>query len=186
MKFKILLFFLVITSCDTTKNIKLKDEGNINDALINTILDFSKSVKFENKMYYVRKDENSKDLYRFTYTANYTYYITKEDIIGSKSRHFPSSYKEVNGTLFIWKDSTKIITKKIFSLLTQNKIIDSTLYKVKEGILPENNYVSVVTDESKKYTMYYVCKNNINRFLRVYSNTSPPPSRYPLVDCSNN
>jgi hypothetical protein len=65
-------------------------------------------------------------------------------------------------------------------------IIDSTFIKIAKGELKlsEDELPVLINDDSKKSAFYFICKDEISKYVKITSNIVLPIERYPEVDCN--
>lgn len=178
-----ILLIISVLSCNSYKKNIIKI-GNQNDAIENAIYDFSNTEKGEvNKVYKIRIDNESSDLYKFVVRNEINVYTYKRIKIGDKVSGFPSRFIEVKNRLYVWEDSTQILNKDIFEKLQKYKVLDSTIYKIQNKELPQNKTPLIMTDESKKYLNYFFCKKDISKFKKIKTSKYLSVSDYPFVNC---
>lgn len=184
VRIKSLVFFLVL-SCNSYQKSMMK-EGNINNAIENLVIDFSQKEKNKiNTVYKIRIDKKTHDLYKFNIGSEDKVYMYARVSIGSKAIGFPSKFLEVNKRLYIWEDSTQVVSKEIIEKLHEYKVLDSTLYKIDMGQLPQDKTPVFTTDESKKNLNYFFCKKDISKFEKIKTNKFIRVPDYPKVSCEN-
>ncbi len=184
IKYILFLILIFIMSCSVKEKLEIKNTGDLNDAITNVIIDFSKTGKSsKNNFYYVSQYKNSKNLYCFNVSNTSKIYLHLKDSIGVKTKYFPTQFKEINKRLYIWEDSTVVISKQMLDRLQKYNVLDSTFYKIQKGLLPKSTEVYFTSNELKKSFTYYVCKTNISKFVKIYTNRVSPISKYPEVDC---
>jgi len=161
-------------------------KGLKQDAIINVVNDFSNINKSKtNTVYEVHELEESNNLFCFMITKRDKVWPQPHDTIGAVSKYFPTKFKEINKNLFVWNDSTSILSKELISKLQNYKAIDSTVYKIKTGKLDDSNWPIVKSDDSKKAVFYFICKENISKLYKQNLNTIKSPENYPKVDCGD-
>lgn len=184
-KYIFIITIIFFISCSVKEKLEIKKKGNLNDAIINVIIDFSKTNFSKDKsVYFIRNDKSSEKLFSFSISQRNKIYFHNKDSIGAKTKFFPTQFKEINKRLYIWEDSTVVINKEIINILQKHKVLDSTFYKIELGLLPKDTEVYIISNELKKAFFYYVCKNNISKFVKINRNKVYPVSKYPKVDCN--
>ncbi len=186
-KFKYILFLILIfiVSCSIKEKLEIKKRGDINDAITNVIIDYSRiDLIKDESVYFVRNDKSSDKLFSFSISDRNKIYFHDRDSIGSRTKYFPTRFKEINKRLYIWEDSTVVISKDIMGKLEKYNVLDSTFYKIEKGLLPKDTEVYFTSNELKKAMFYYVCKSNISKFVRIHRNKVYPVNKYPEVDCN--
>ena len=188
MKINLSLFnilFILILSCDTYQKSQFIKSSGQDEAIFNIVMDFSTTQKnSENRVFTVRKDEESKDLYSFSISESFKVFVQSKDSIGASPKYFPTRFKEVNNRLFVWQDSTAKISKEVIQKFHQYSLIDSTIYKINAGKLPADSMPYITTNDLKKAVFYYVCKDNIEKFKKINTNKVLSISKYPVVNCN--
>ncbi|MFN3756503.1 MAG: hypothetical protein ACK4RM_06080 [Flavobacterium sp.] len=162
---KLTFVFLFIITSYKCKTIDIPNKkGNLNEAIINSIQNFTnnhKSLLKKHNTFYVGYE---------VYTDYYCIIIS-----GSENKHlynpnkkpndnkFPSNFLEINNKLFIWYDNKKDIDENTiqtylkYSLLVDNK--NETIY-----------FLDDIMDDSIIGVSYYICKNDITNFKKIKSN----------------
>ena len=180
---KILVLFF-ICSCSGNRNSQLFEKGGKNEAIQNAITDFAKNeINKKNMAYRVLEVSESDELYCFIIGESPQIYPIPNDTIGATSEYFPTHFKEINKRLYIWEDTTAVITKEIIQNLHKYKIVDSTIYKIKTGELSVEDSPILKTNDSKKEAYYYICKENIKKYKKIRTNRILAVEDYPKVDC---
>ena len=182
--FKIFLLLIIsLQSCNGYKK-KLIINGNQGNAIENMIMDFSNTEKGRiNKVYNISIENESTSLYHFNIDSVDNVYTYKRVSIGNKVSGFPSKFIEVKKRLYIWEDSTQIVSQEIIKKLHKYKVLDSTIYKIEIGELSEEKAPSYKTNELRKSLNYFFCKNNITQYIKVKTNMYITETNYPQIDC---
>jgi hypothetical protein len=185
-KFKYIFFAILVffVSCSVKEKLEIKSTGDLNDAITNVIIDFSQT-DFSKKrtFYYVRKDDSSNKLFSFSVSDRGKINFHLRDSIGVKTKYFPTRFKEINKRLYIWEDSTIVLSSDFMKKLQEYEVLDSTFYKMEKGLIPIKP-VYFTSNELKKAMFYYVCKSNISKFVKINRSKVYPVSKYPEVDCN--
>ena len=173
---KLILFFLFI-SCIQCKPVDVKyREGNINEAIINSINDFThnhKSLIKRGNIYYIGY-KSYNDYYRITISKTESKHLYNPNIKPNENK-FPSNFYEENNILFIWFDKGKEIDKKTIQTY------------LKYGLLVDNQngtilFLDEVIDDSLEGVTYYICKNNLSNFKKIKSNQVK--NSHPRLNCN--
>lgn len=178
---------LLISSCMSINKFSLFQTGGIQEIISNLIIDFSETTNTEKgKVYefYMRND--SENISVFSVGDNPKIYMDTINYIGKKSRYFPTKYKEINDRLYIWNDSTVAISKDFIQKLNEYKVVDSTIYRIQKGELSIDEWPTITTKESKKSYIYFVCKKDISKYVKEYTNKIKSIEDYPIKGCDEN
>lgn len=173
---KIILFFLLI-SCIQCKPIDVQyKKGNINEAIINSINDFTHnhiSLIKRGTIYYIGY-KSYDDYYRVTISKTENKHLYNPNIKPNENK-FPSNYHEENNILFIWYDKDKEIDNE--TIQTYQKyglLVDS-----QNGTIV---FLDEVIDDSLEGVTYYICKNNLVNFKKIKSNQVI--NSHPRLNCN--
>ncbi|AGC76981.1 hypothetical protein LX97_03349 [Nonlabens dokdonensis] len=112
-----------------------------------------------------------------------------DDRLGeTPNSYFRNRFKEINGNLFVWKDTITPLKSDILQIIDKYKVLDSTDIKRRLGVLPKDfidNRI-VTMDHGLKSTHYYICKNQLNKYKKVKSSVAYGYYRVPDVNCPDN
>lgn len=184
MKIIKFLVFFFICSCGSNKNSQLFEKGGKNEAIQNAITDFAKTERNRKNMTYnILEVSESDELYCFIIGESPKIYPIPNDTVGATSEYFPTRFKEIKKRLYIWEDTTVVITKEIIQKLHEYKVVDSTIYKIKTGELSVEDSPLLTSNDSQKDAFYYICKENISKYKKIKTNRVMPVEKYPKVDC---
>lgn len=182
---KIFIFLgvlVLIFSCNSVNKLSLFQTGGIQEIMSNLIIDFSETTNTEKgKVYefYMRNDTGNISV--FGVDDNPKVYMDIINQVGKKSKYFPNRYKEINNRLYIWNDSTVAVSKDFIQKLNEYKVVDSTIYRIQKGELSINKWPLITTKESKKSYIYFVCKKNISKYFKKYTNKIKSIEDYPTA-----
>jgi hypothetical protein len=158
----ICLFF--VSSCAPWKDV-LVAEGDRDDAIQNAIYDFLQSSKLskEDSVFNISTQDYNEQLLAISiYGSTNKLLISTEDSVKYDYSGLAIDYKEMDGKLFYWYDSTKEVTTEIINTLTKYNMIDTTILNV---YIPPRHI-----EHSKKGVDYYFCKNNLLKYKKVKTN----------------
>lgn len=185
---RIIILFCFISlffSCKTIYKDNLFQEEGREKAILNVISDFSKSERSRNgNVFQIVDLENKGEFYRFLIDSEVRVELDTINILGLKQSYYPSRYKEINNRLYIWSDSTVSVNQKIISIMDKYKAIDSTIFKIEKGLLPESDWPIVKNSENTKILSYYVCKKNVSIFSKKWSTHEYPVSEKLKKKCN--
>ena len=184
MKYKYVLLIAVFAfgGCSTWKK-SLKANGNQNQAIENSIIDFmhSSSLSKKDSVFFIKVNDIPSGIMVVNVIANYNKVLPLSDTkIGYQTNTIPTRYIERNGKLFYWYDSKEILTTDMVGMLSNYKIIDSMNVTQLVGI-PKESYV----DDSTKGVNYFICKNNLLKYKKITTSTAFGYFEIPKVDCKN-
>lgn len=173
---KILFSFLVISFIQCKTVYVPHKKGNLNEAILNSIQDFTKTHESVIKKY---------DKFYIGYEIHDDYYQIM--ILGSERKYlfnpnknpdenkFPSGFLEENNKLFIWYDEDKKIDENTiqtylrFDLLVDNQ--NETIF-----------FLDDIMDDGIKATVYYICINDLTNFKKSITNYVKPS--HPRLNCN--
>jgi len=181
----LLVLMTLFASCSPWKS-HLVEEGSIDEARLNAILDYAYSHKLDDDDRYIRVSdrEESDELYCFSIYSKYQFMARLGDTIGvSPKCYFPTKHLEINNKLFLWEDYSTIISNELIDKMHQYDVIDSTYYKIESGQLPKDYIPVRLIDDSKQAVKYFICKKNLSIYKKVISNKYIPKNIYPDIDC---
>lgn len=161
--YKILIFALltIITSCSLKHEKKINYQINDHsDFMKIAIFDFcknkSKLLKNDNSFHVQYKDLNN-NLCRVTIIGNDNKFIVENK---DSLKNLPNKFIDCEKKLFFWKDKSSNKNDSIYA-----KFIEFNLIETNNDVLEE------FVDDKKKAAIYFFCKNNINKYKKVTSNT---------------
>jgi hypothetical protein len=160
----LLLFFLLFASCSTWRG-ALVSNGNLDDAINNTIADFLHTTKQRktDTIFGIKITNINEKIVIGIGKADNKIYPRKENEIGTFDKVFPTRYTIKNGLLFYWSDTTQAITQEIISVLEEyNHIVFN--WQDEYNLPP-----LVINDEAEGF-VYYFCKNNLKNYKKKKAN----------------
>lgn len=188
------ILLVLIYGCSATS--KISYQGGINEAINNSINDFSSTLLFKRGAafevsftdnYYlfslVKKDDGTyvwqpdksyPEIYGISILNSRTKFAYDSLDIGKVSKSVPSVVIKKNDKLFYWWDDNVTLTKKTVEILSEFGLIDDS----KENL----NYSN---DDSQKAMHYYFCKDDLSRYRRVNSNKALGYYAPPNLNCAN-
>lgn len=199
-KILIIILSLFISSCKEYKVELQTGKKGVNLARTNIILDFA-NHRYKTPKYYLKKRNGkpfdvfhvythvgNKKSYIFTISPENDGYITLgiNDTLGKvPASYFPNKFIVINGKLFLWKDNKTPLSKEILQVLNKYKVLDSTDIKEHYGMLPPGfkDTRLIILDDGLKGADYFVCKNNIRKFRRIYTNRAFGYYKNPKIKC---
>lgn len=175
-KNKIGTFFVVILFIQC-KTIEVQNKnGDINDAILNSIYDFindHKSLTKNDRVFYVG-NERINDYYLITISRTLSKHLYNPSRKPSDNI-LPSNFYEVNNKLFIWWDDQKEVDETtIQTYLSYDLLIDN-----------QNDTIvtlDVVLDDKTKGVSYYICKNDLSNYKKIKS--SYVKNSHPKLKCN--
>lgn len=186
----LIVFLLIIYSCSSYKKL-LKEEGTVDDAIENVIMDYYYSNKQEIKTHdvfalEVRKIDNK--MYDIIIDYQYNKEVLKsKDKVGSYSNSIPTKFKIYNNKLFTWNDATQPVNQETLNALYKYDRLDSTFVKLELGQLDSENYDPVMfrIDEMAETVYYIICRKNIAEFkkLKTHEYIKPGSDKLPEISC---
>lgn len=194
-----LLICACIISCVSFNDKLLTGKGNVNKARKNVIIDFANTFKTPRNylkerqgkpfdVFWVYKKKSKKNLFIFMITPETGGHISlgiKDELGKVPVSYFPNNFEVKEEKLFLWKDSLKPLRKNVLDIVENFGVLDSTDVKRELGLLPDNfkddRFVSI--DHKIKSVYYYVCKNNIKKYIKVISNKAIFKYRPPIINC---
>ena len=175
----IVVVFIPFSHCATWRE-TLALKGNINDAINNSIVDFthtSNLSKTDSVFTISVIDINEETIIIGISVPSEVVYPTNKNKVGTFDNKFPTKYIINNSKLFFWNDSTQIITQEIFDILKQYNYIDFSR--------SELSYILVggVHNDGVKGVVYYICKNNLKNYKKIGSNALRKHYKPPKLQC---
>ncbi|MEZ0007099.1 hypothetical protein ABH942_002477 [Flavobacterium sp. 28YEA47A] len=174
--FSILIFTsLFFGGCNSYKT-SLISYGNYEDAIQNTIIDFSNTSLFEKgKVFKLHFESLNNDLYHIMIIESFDnkYLYSKEKKI--EENKLPSRCFELNNKLFIWWDDNYTIDKEVFSKLEKYSMLEDD----KGGWI---TFLESSIDDKKKGVDYFICKNNLKIYKRIITRIGNIP--IPVLECN--
>ncbi len=167
-------FFIIISiRCKTTEG--LYEKGNLNEAILNSINNFTNKHKLllkKNNTFFVGHSVY-KDYYRILIIRLDSKYLYNPSIKPSENK-LPQNFYEENSNLFIWYDEDKQIDEKTIETYSKyNLLIDNQ----NETIF----FLDVNMDDSVKGVVYYICVNDLTNYKKIYSNEVK--KSHPRLNC---
>ena len=194
---------IFIISCATYKKEMYHGEGTLEQARMNAIIDFAATYKTPRSLlkkrdgkpfnvFWAVEYEKAKDTMPETYI--FSLYpdrqghisLSTKDIVGKTTDWFPTRYKEMNGKLFLWKDSLVPLSREIIEVIHSYGILDSTDVKKDLGLLPDNFEDTRLAISSQEYSgsaAFYFCKNDVSKYKKVKTNIAIGYYTPPKLDC---
>ncbi|MEL6484470.1 MAG: hypothetical protein AAFP96_06450, partial [Bacteroidota bacterium] len=131
MNFKYLFLIGIVSltqQCASWKK-NLTSEGGEGGAIENAILDFSNSSRQfkEFNTFHILKVSSEKVI-GLSILGDSNKWRLGAIRIGNTNKYFPSRFKEINGKLFYWSDSTTVITKDVLEVMKKYKVLDTVQY----------------------------------------------------------
>ncbi|WP_412464553.1 hypothetical protein [Flavobacterium mekongense] len=169
--FLVFIFFLSCKSIDS----QIVSQGNIDNAIMNSIIDFKKTKLFKTGAVFSVLENNEEEFYKITIISKgknkYLYSKQKK----AKENKLPSRYYETDNKLFIWWDENHEVTDKNIEILNKyDMLVDDEGGNVW--------FLESSSDDSKKGATYFICKNDLKNYKRVISSTSS--STLPNLKCN--
>lgn len=181
----LLILTTILFCCKTVKQDELYKDSGQEKAILNIIYDFSKTEKNKKGKYYeIIEVEDNNGFYRFLISNRNKTSIDTFKIINTKSKHYPSKYKEINNRLYIWADSTVAISQEIINIMDKYNAIDSTIYKIEKNLLPESEWPVLINAENIKVLSYYVCKKDVSIYGKNWGTHKLPASDKVIKQCN--
>lgn len=179
-RYYILLLLTVIhffNSCSTIKQGMVK-KGDTNDAVMNAIIDFSKtgSIYKNETIFYISIKKINEDKLVVDISKNSSkILIGKRTVIGSKGKT-PSRYIEKDGKLFFWWDDNFALSQDALDIFSKYKLTQFD----EDGavLLPDN-----VNDEKQKGFHYYFCLCNLLNYKKVITTKGLGYYDSPNLEC---
>jgi len=162
--YKILILVIIlttITSCGLKREKKTNYQSNNQSDIINiAISDFckgkSKLLQIDNSFHVQYKDFNE-NLCRVTIIGNENKFIVENK---DSLENLPNKFIECEKKLFFWKDKSSNKNDSIYAKFLKFNLIETN-----------NEILEEFVDDKKKAAIYFFCKNNINKYKKVTSNT---------------
>ncbi|HAW80533.1 MAG TPA: hypothetical protein DCX27_12995 [Balneola sp.] len=189
MRFQFLLILFLLISCSTWKE-SLVQFGSKEDAIENSILDFTHSKLFNSdSVVYVIVEDTLHSIKR-EYEHEYSYRLVPDEpynhligitIIGDhlntyyaeefeeEDSRVPTNYSIVDGKLFLWWDDNRELSEDVIDQLYKFNLVVS----MDEAMFVTNH---------EKAAKYYLCRNRISRYKKVV-NKSAIGSDIPKLNC---
>lgn len=180
----ILVFTLILLSCATYRKQLFAGRGDIEQARMNTIIDFANTYKTPKRYLKIRQGKpfNVFQIYRrksFETTHSYLLSILPEDeSISIRTEHklgeiprsnFPNKYVVKENKLFLWNDGETPLQKDVVEVMNKFDVLDSIDLKWELGLLPsdfEDTRMITIDDRLEAFT-YFICRNDISEFKKV-------------------
>jgi len=181
---KIDIFYLCIIcsllpSCSTWKK-TFKSVGNTENAIENSIIDFSHTSKLwkKNMVFSIKvTDLDEKIIVAIVAADDYDIYPRKENKIGTFDSIFPTKYVVKNNKLFYWNDSTQAITQDIISVLEKYNKIDWHWEQ-------ESAFPPYLRDDGIEGVIYYFCKNDLINYKKSGVSNIRRHYKSPILKCN--
>ena len=169
--FIVILFSLMnlMVSCSTS--LVYRENGNVNDAAYNAVIDFAHNHTRLLKKHSVFRvinfgEENPEsNFYRLIIIGNDRPFLFNKSKSQNENK-FPTNYLEVENKLFIWYDDAKQIdSSTIETYKKYNLLVDDENGKIK---YLDNDAI----DEEQKGVIYFFCQKNLTTFEKKVANKS--------------
>lgn len=169
---------LSLIGCASWKD-KLKTSGNYEVAVENAIIDYLNTARHNKEFntFHIINKLNDKVI-GVSINGDANKWQMGEIKVGEKRKYFPSRFKEVEGKLFYWSDSTVSVTHNMIDIMKQYKILDTIKHSNNE--IPDE-----VGPYSKGAVHYYFCKTNFLKYKKVKSTISIGYYEPPKLNCKN-
>lgn len=170
-----ILSFLFI-GCSSWKG-GLTAYGNYEVAINNAIIDYlnTSGLNKEFNTFHIIKSSNE-SIIGISINGDTNKWQLGDIKIGDNRKYFPSRFKEVDGKLFYWSDSTVAVSDHIIHIMKKYNVIDTTKYP---------NYI--IPDESGRYSKgavhYYFCSTNYLKYKKVKTTISIGYYKPPSLNC---
>ena len=189
--FTYLIVSILILSCSTYRN-SLIANGNKNQAIRNTVIDFSNSsriykkhrvfeVEFIDTLYRKELEKIDERNYRWIngkpyeniFAINISAMTNKLVYsISDSLKYLPNRYIEQDGKLFFWKDDNYELDKETIEIFKKYEVVREG------GLSPE-----FVIDETKKAVDYFICRSDFTKYKKVTTSTAIGYFDAPKVNC---
>lgn len=166
LKFTFTILTLILMGCKAPLN--YLNEGDINSAIYNAVIDFDhnhKDLQKKHSVFIVVFFENEieeHDFYHLTIIGEEDKFLYNKLNI-QNSPKIPSNYLEIGNNIYIWYDDKKLDNITIETFKKYNLLVDNEDGKIKF-------YGDVVINEKQKGVTYFICKNDITSFEKKVSN----------------
>jgi hypothetical protein len=174
----LLLFFLLFASCTTWRG-ALVSNGNLDDAINNTIADFLHTTKQKktDTVFEITIKSIDEKIEMIIGRAENKIYPRKENKVGTYDKIFPTRYTIKNGLLFYWRDTTQVITQDIISVFEEyNHIVFNWQ--------DEYDLPPWVINDGYEGFVYYLCKNNLKNYKKKKTDVLGRRYRVPKLRCN--
>lgn len=196
IKYLVVWVSLILTSlsCVTQRN-SLHETGGINEALRNSISNFSKTKFFKNNDVFVVSyskdfiqyslikqadgtyswlpDKSYPDLYAISILDDNSKFLYDTSELGQKNTSLPTSIMIKDGKLFYWWDDKVPLSKETVNILFDYKLLE-------QG----DKYLDFSSDDSKKAVHFYFCKDDLANYKKVVNSKAIGYYEPPKLNCN--
>jgi hypothetical protein len=202
MKFQIyvpLVATLLLWNCSTFKQ-HLAHSGGPNEAIMNAILDYSKTSKsfktdsafnvsyidtvcrmvlrkVDDVNYKWERGTVQEGLQAVSISSNLNrFLITPTTFIGSTGK-LPSRYFESDGKIFVWRDDSYPLTEETLGILQKYNLLQSD----SSGLLTVPDFI---TNDAQKGTHYYFCTSDLAKYKKTITSKGIGFYDPPVLKCN--
>ncbi|MFN3757507.1 MAG: hypothetical protein ACK4RM_11180 [Flavobacterium sp.] len=174
--FSIISVCFFIVCCSTWKS-QLVKYGDDEIAITNAINDYLNTSR-------INKDFNVYHIIKWSQDDVLGISINGDNVkwqlgnvnVGDKRKYFPSRFKEFNGKLFYWSDSTQVVSNEMIEIMKNYNILDT--FKYPKGVIPDG-----IGESSEGGVHYYFCKSNLLKYKKVKSKIAIGYYEPPKLNC---
>ncbi len=159
------------------------------------------------KAFTVYQREVRSDLWSFSITPIIDDFLSlsMNDTLGEVPEIFPNKYTVKEGKLFVWRDSITPLAEDILIEIEKIGMLDSTEIKWKLGLPPDvlrkfqsdtlsldelmklldpDDTRVIIIDHRLKSVRYHFCKDNIDKYMKVFTNKHIKYDRISKLKCN--
>lgn len=176
MKYIVLL--LVAVGCTTLKK-GLVQQGDINEAIENAILDFSRttSIYKKGRVFSISVYENNdKNQFIVRVGTSSTKLLLTKSTLGSRGEKFPSRFVKRDDKLFYWWDKNFAVSKETIAMFKKYDLLQDD----EGGVITIPDFV--INDKSKA-AHYYFCKTDLSIYKKVITDKGIGYYKPPSLSC---
>ena len=190
----------ILNSCLSYNDQLFRGGEDIGKARKNIIIDFANSYKTPRNylkernekpfnVFWVFKKESKRNMLIFSVSPETNGHIPLgiKDTLGKVPKsYFPNNFEVRENKLFVWKDTITPLRKDILDIMDKYGVLDSTDVKRELNLLPKDfEDTRVVTiDHKLKSVHYYICKERIEKFIKIVTNKAFGNYDLPKLKCN--